>query len=109
MVVPHYAYNAMKIPGPAGIFIVRGDPKLAIECETSGSQIADVVIVKEMDHSKEVAQYVIDPYDNTILKNPYSDSSALPTFESSKDMRPVDLVEGDSSKQAIVGSNLSPA
>ena len=94
----------MKIPGPSGIITVRSDPNLAIECKSSGSQIAE-----EMDHSKELAQYVTDLNDNTILKKPNSDSSALPTFEPAKDTKRVDLVEGDYNKQATIGSNLPTA
>ena len=98
MAVPHYTYNPMKIHGPYGIITVRGDPDLTIECETTDSVMADVVIAEEMDDSKELAQYVTDPNDNTILKKPNSNSSALPAFESSKFTRRVDLIEGDSSK-----------
>ena len=57
MAVPHYAYNAMKIPGPASIITVRDDPDLAIECEDTSTAMADAVIMEEMDHSQELAKY----------------------------------------------------
>ena len=99
----------MKIPKPRAIITVCGDPNLAIECETSDSLIANAVIAEEMDHSKELAKYATDPNDNTIPKKANSDSSALPTFKPTKDTKRVDLVEGDSSKQATIGSNLPTA
>ena len=101
MAVPYYAYNAMKISEPGGIITVRGDPDLAVECETVGSQLADAVIAQEMDHSKELSQYVTDPNDNTILKKPNADSSTLLASEPTKVTKRINLVEGDSSKQAI--------
>ena len=106
MATPHYAYNAMKLPGPSGIITVHGDPNIAVNCESARSELADAVIAVEMDHTKELAQYTTDPNDNMILKKPNSDSSAPLTFEPTKDTKHVDLVEGDSSKQAIIGSNL---
>ena len=108
MATSHYAYNAMKIPGPTSIIIVRGDPDLTIECKTTGSVMVITMIAQEMDHSKELAQYGTDPNDNTILKKPNNDSCALLAFESSKDTRWVDHIEGDSSKQVTVGCNLFP-
>ena len=54
MTAPHYAYNAMKIPGPGGIITVKGDPDLAVQCESVDSILADAVIAAEMDHSKDL-------------------------------------------------------
>ena len=106
MVTPHYVYNAMKLPGPGGFITIKGDPNLAVECESANSILAEAVIAAEMDHSKELAQYATDPNDNTILKNPTSDSTPPLTFEPTEDTKRVDLVEGDSSKQAVIGANL---
>ena len=106
MATPHYAYNAMKLPGPSGIITIHGDPNIAVNCESAGSELADAVIAAEMDHSKELAQYATDPNDNSILKKPTSDCAPPLTFEPTMDTKRVDLIDGDSSKQAVIGANL---
>ena len=109
MAAPHYAYNAMKIPGLGGIITIRGDPDHAVECETSGSRIADAVIAEEAEHSKETAQLVTDPNKITVLKMPNLTSSTVATSEPAKDTQRVDFVEGDPSNQAAIGPSPSTA
>jgi hypothetical protein len=70
--------------------------------------MADAVIAEERDNAVERAKYPTDPNDPAILEKPMEESSAPPTFQASTDIRRVNLVEGDSSKQIFVGTNLSP-
>jgi hypothetical protein len=81
---------------------------MALECEDSGTKIADVVIAEERDNAAELAKYPTHQNDPTILKNPVEPSSTPPTFEAATDTRRVDLIEGDSSRQVIIGTALSP-
>jgi hypothetical protein len=45
MVIPHYAYLILKMPGPRGVISIRGDVKWAFDwdresCETADRQMA---------------------------------------------------------------------
>ena len=53
----HYAYNIMKIPGPNGPISIHGDPAMALECETEGGRMADVVIAEEENKADAFAKY----------------------------------------------------
>src|SRR3954469_6147267 len=57
MAAPHYAYNAMKLPGPCGVITINGDPDMAAECEAKGAELADAVIAAEANHADELAKY----------------------------------------------------
>src|SRR3954466_11390113 len=58
MAAPHYAYNAMKLPGPRGVITIHGGPYMAAECEAKGAKLADgAVIAAEANHADELAKY----------------------------------------------------
>src|SRR3954467_10371542 len=57
MAAPHYAYNAMKLPGPCGVIAIKGDPDMAAEYEAKGAKLADAVIAAEANHADELAKY----------------------------------------------------
>jgi hypothetical protein len=44
--------------------------------------------------------------DDTILKRPTHDSDSCATLKSAQDTKNIDLVEGDSSKQAVIGASM---
>jgi hypothetical protein len=46
MVVPHYAYLKMKLPGPRGVITVTGCYKKSIECGAS-SKLAEALVIAE--------------------------------------------------------------
>ena len=101
----------MKIPGPNGNIDIHGDPSIALECEQEGGRMADAVIAEEENKADALAKYTagIDLNDPTILKKPTNPSSAPATFEASASTRRVDLNDGDSSHQVVVGTGLTPA
>jgi hypothetical protein len=41
MVIPHYAYLVLKMPGPRGVISVRGDTKWAYDCDRESCETAD--------------------------------------------------------------------
>ena len=110
MVAPHYAYNAIKIPGPGGIITVRGDPDLAVECEAAGSRMADAVIA---ELSAEAAQLLTDANDGTFLKRPNLNGSELTTSDLVADAQRVDPTRDaprvESNIQAANGPSLPMA
>ena len=111
MAAPHYAYNAMKLPGPCGVITIHGDPDMAAECEAKGAELADAVIAAETNHADELAKYAsgVNNDDPTILKKPNSEGANTSTFEATTHTRTVELVPGDSSQTVTIGTGMSPA
>jgi hypothetical protein len=107
MATPHYAYNMMRLPGPHNVITVRGDPDLALECVDNSAKLADAVIAAECDNTAELAKYPVDHNDPAILEKPTELDSSAATFQPTTDTHRVDLVEGDSSRQVIIGTGLS--
>jgi hypothetical protein len=50
MVVPHYAYLKMKLPGPRRVITVSGCYKKSIECARSNSKLAEALVIAEEKH-----------------------------------------------------------
>jgi hypothetical protein len=47
MVVPHYAYQKMKLPGPRGVITITGCYKKSIECARASSKLAEALVIAE--------------------------------------------------------------
>ncbi|KAI5018275.1 hypothetical protein ZWY2020_043163 [Hordeum vulgare] len=47
MVVPHYAYMKMKLPGPHGIITVASNYKKSYKCALAGSKLAESIVITE--------------------------------------------------------------
>jgi hypothetical protein len=47
MVVPHYVYLKVKLPGPRGVIIVSGCFKKSMECARASSQLAEALVITE--------------------------------------------------------------
>ena len=47
MVVPHYAYLKMKLPGPRGIITISGDYKRSIDCASDSAKVAETMVCNE--------------------------------------------------------------
>jgi hypothetical protein len=41
MVIPHYAYLVLKMPGPHGVISIRGDIKRAYDCDKESYEMVD--------------------------------------------------------------------
>ena len=104
MARPCYAYLKMKLPGPNGIITVHGDIDRAIECEKGNAVFAESVIATEQ---LEQLKLQVDPNDMTIVKKPTQDSRDK--FQSAQETKRIPLVEGDSSKTAVIGSHMDVA
>jgi hypothetical protein len=50
IVVPHYAYLKMKLPGPRGMIIVSRCFKKSMECTRADSQLAEALVIAEEKH-----------------------------------------------------------
>jgi hypothetical protein len=47
MVIPHYAYLKMKLPGPPGVITITGCYKKLMECMKASSKLAEAFLVVE--------------------------------------------------------------
>jgi hypothetical protein len=47
MVVPHYTYLKMKLPGPRGVITITGCYKKSIECARASSKLAEALVIAE--------------------------------------------------------------
>jgi hypothetical protein len=47
MVVPHYAYLKMKLPGPRGVITVSGCFKKSLACAKASSQLEEALVIAE--------------------------------------------------------------
>jgi hypothetical protein len=56
MVVPHYAYLKMKLPGPRGVITVTGCYKKSIECARDSSKLAEALVITE--EKRQLLQWV---------------------------------------------------
>ena len=110
MAVPHYTYNKLKIPRPKGIITVCGDAKKAVECEKKGAEEAEAILAAEAADELAKLTLEVDPNDSTVLKRPTVDVDApSSSFKAAQDTKSIDLVEGDSSKQVLIGTGLDRA
>jgi hypothetical protein len=44
MVIPHYAYLVLKIPGPRGVISIKGDVKRAYDCDKESCEMVERLI-----------------------------------------------------------------
>jgi hypothetical protein len=103
MVIPHYPYLLLKMPGPNGVLSLRGDLKRAFDCDVQAIQIAAKAQIAS--GREEIATVVaeINPEELEILaKKP---SILAPPKEA--DVKQIDLSTSDPSKMATISAHLS--
>ena len=102
MARPCYVYLKLKMSGPYGPIKVDGSRSRATECDEQHVKFTQSAYAKEdLSEFKEK----VDPADTTILKKSTPDNN--PKFQLAQDSKKVDFVPGDTSKQFIIGTELS--
>jgi hypothetical protein len=100
MVVPHYAYLKMKLPGPRGMITVSGSFKKSLACAKESSQLAEALVIAEekqqLLHHVELTQQDIP-----------ARQSPVEQFKPANDTKKILLDESDPSKFVIIGTGLS--
>jgi hypothetical protein len=100
MVVPHYAYLKMKLPGPRGVIIVSGSFKKSLACAKESSQLAEALVITEEKrqhlHRMELTQQDVPDH-----------QSPVEQFKPANDTKKILLDESDPSKYDIIGTGLS--
>jgi hypothetical protein len=59
MVIPHYAYLVLKMPGPHGIISIRRDVKRAFDCDKESCETADRLMTST--ELQELKQALAEP------------------------------------------------
>ena len=51
LIATHYGYQSLKMPGPKGVIMVRGDRKMAYACDRKSLELVDELPTRETDSS----------------------------------------------------------
>jgi hypothetical protein len=103
MAVPHYRYLVFKMPTEKGVLTLRGNVFVVYTCEENSFCVAEA-----HDLSLCMAATAME------AKKTLPNQLEIPELEApqksikSKEYKEIQLVEGDSSKTALIGSNLDP-
>jgi hypothetical protein len=100
MVVPHYAYLKMKLPGPRGVITISGSFKKSLACAKESSQLAEALVIAEekrqLLHRVELTQQDVP-----------ARQSPVEQFKPTNDTKKILLDESDPSKYVIISTGLS--
>jgi hypothetical protein len=104
MVVPHYVYLLLKMPGLSGVHTLHGDLKKSYDCNQEAIQYASTTRVP--DASGEVLA-AAKQFSQSRLEIP-SKKASKSSIQSTDDvaLKMIQLQEGDSSKTAVIGAGL---
>jgi hypothetical protein len=103
MAVPHYRYLVLKMPIEKGVLTLRGNVFVAYTCEEDNFRV-----VEAHDLSLCMAATTME------AKKTPPNQLEIPELEApqksikSKEYKEIQLVEGDTSKTALIESNLDP-
>jgi hypothetical protein len=101
MARPCYIYSMLKIPGPNGVIIVKGNPKKARECEEGATAFAEAVLHAD-EYRKIKAE--TDPSEMPLSKK--QATKPAPEFKASVETKKIQLDPEDPSKTTNVGVTL---
>jgi len=106
MAIPHYVYLVLKMPGPNGVISLQGDLKRSYDCDKEAVEFA---ATRRVPNALEEVFMAAKKLKTQSLEIPTKeDGPAKVAAPKEVVTKPVDLVEGDSSKTAVIGAALSP-
>ena len=103
MVVPHYVYLLLKMPGNTGVLSLRGDLLKSFECDKEAIDHAATIWVPSSVSEILAASKELSLKESMPSKKP-SQSSVKPTGDVGT--KTIQLQEGNDSKTAIIGVGL---
>jgi hypothetical protein len=106
MVVPHYIYLLLKMPGKTDILTLRGDLKKSYDCDQEAIEYATASHVLELSAELLAAAQKHTDSEMEISSQRPSQSRVKPN-PSDIGIKAIQLEEGDSSKTALIGGGLS--
>jgi hypothetical protein len=102
MAVPHYIYLVLKMPGPNGVITIRGDLKMAYECDYESCNLTDTLITS-LNLNREVRSLAESPADSVMSE---SKTSKLTIQLEEKPTKTVQLDPTDPSMVIHIWTNL---
>jgi hypothetical protein len=102
MVIPHYPYLLLKMPGPNNILSLQGDLKRAFDCDVQAIQIA--AKAQAASRREEIATVAAEMNPEELEIPAKRPSILAPPKEA--DMKQIDLGTGDPSKTMIINAHL---
>jgi hypothetical protein len=103
MVGPHYSYLVLKMPTEHSVLTLRGNVCTAYTCEEESFKVDEAT-----DLSIRMEQTLVDATKTPIDHLEILELQAQRKSIKSKDHKEIQLVDGDSSKTALIGANLDP-
>jgi hypothetical protein len=103
MVVPHYRYLVLKMPTEKGVLTLRGNVFVAYTYEEDSFHVAEA-----NDLSLCMAVMMIDAKKTPPNQLEILELEAPRKSIKSMEYKEIQLVEGDTNKTALIGSNLDP-
>jgi hypothetical protein len=100
MVVPHYVYLKMKLPGPRGVIMVSGCFKKSMECARASSHLAEA-LVSAKEKRQPLHRMALTQQDVPVRQ------SLVEKFQPANDTKKILLDESDPTKFVIIGTSLS--
>jgi hypothetical protein len=104
MVVPHYVYLLLKMPGLNGVLTLRGDLKKWYDCNQEAIQYASTTRVPDASGEVLAAAQQLSQSGLEIPSRKASKSSIQLTDDVA--LKTIQLQEGDSSKTTVIGVGL---
>jgi hypothetical protein len=104
MAVPHYVYLLLKMPGLGGVLTLRGDLKKSYDCNQEAIQYASTTRVPDASGEVLTAAQQLSQSRLEIPSKKASKSSNQSTDDVA--LKAIQLMEGDSSKTAVIGAGL---
>src|SRR5881394_2077574 len=102
MVVPHYTYMLMKLPGPNGIISLRGDVHRSFDCDQESCTLAENIQAKaDRDSIRLTAAALQDEGEVPAKKATKAGISA------DQDVKKITLNPFDLAKTALIGTGLN--
>jgi hypothetical protein len=104
MAVPHYVYLLLKMLGHSGVLTLRGDLKKSYDCNQEAIQYASTTRAPDASGEVLAATQQLSQAGLEIPTKKASRSSIKSTGDVALKM--IQLLEGDSSKTAVIGAGL---
>jgi hypothetical protein len=102
MTVPHYAYLVLKIPGPNGVIMVKGNFEVSDTYDGEFNKMAQTFgMIAEYARLKGEADHNVLPYVGRSLPDQ--------TFDSTRDSKKVWVHPTDPAKTTSIAVDLDPA
>jgi hypothetical protein len=103
MAIPHYVYMLLKMPTEKGVLSLRGNVLIAYNCEKEGYATAEA-----LDLSIRMQQYITEAKKTLPVDLEIPGKEATRAAAKSKETKEVELIPGDKSKTAHIGTALDP-